>query len=84
MTIRTWVMGLIWAVFIPGLNQFFSFRYPSVAIKSIVPLLLTFPLGNLWAAYVPRKRVLGVSLNPGPFSMKEHVLITVSVARDDA
>lgn len=78
MTIRTWVIGLAWAIFIPGLNQFLFFRYPYISIQSLVPLLLTFPLGNLWAAYMPRKRIFGVSLNPGPFSMKEHVLITVS------
>ncbi|KAL4069062.1 OPT oligopeptide transporter protein-domain-containing protein [Scleroderma citrinum] len=76
-TIRTWVLGLAWAILIPGLNQFLFFRYPFVVIRNLVPLLLTFPLGNLWAAYMPRKRILGVSLNPGPFSMKEHVLITI-------
>lgn len=76
-TIRTWVIGLAWAVFMPGLNQFLSFRYPNVTIRLFVPLLLTFPIGNLWAAYMPRKRLFGVSLNPGPFSMKEHVLITI-------
>jgi OPT oligopeptide transporter protein len=33
-TLRAWVLGLIWAVLIPGVNQFFYFRYPSVVISS--------------------------------------------------
>ncbi|KAI6102356.1 origin recognition complex subunit 5 C-terminus-domain-containing protein [Pisolithus thermaeus] len=77
MTLRTWVLGLAWAVITSGLNQFMFYRYPSVAISSFVPQLLSFPMGKLWARYIPRKRIFGVSLNPGPFSMKEHVLITV-------
>jgi hypothetical protein len=61
----------------PGVNQVFFFRYPAVPITGIVAQLLSFPLGKLWETYVPQKRILGVSLNPGPFSIKEHVLITV-------
>ncbi|KAI6156158.1 OPT oligopeptide transporter protein-domain-containing protein [Pisolithus thermaeus] len=77
MTLRTWVLGLAWAVITSGLNQFMFYRYPSVTISSFVPQLLSFPMGKLWARYIPRRRVFGVSLNPGPFSMKEHVLITI-------
>ncbi|KAH7925661.1 small oligopeptide transporter [Leucogyrophana mollusca] len=77
LTLRTWVIGLAWAIVMPGVNQFFFFRYPSVPITGIVAQLLSFPLGRLWAAYLPRIRILGVSLNPGPFTIKEHVLITI-------
>ncbi|KAI6095502.1 OPT oligopeptide transporter protein-domain-containing protein [Pisolithus croceorrhizus] len=77
MTLRTWVLALAWAVITPGLNQFMFYRYPPVAISSFVLQLLSFPIGKLWARYIPRKRIFGVSLNPGPFSMKEHVLITM-------
>jgi hypothetical protein len=98
-TFRAWVVGLIWAVVIPGANQFFYFRFPSVTItavclpplfesvvppllnqvlaKKIVPQLLTFPLCKLWARYMPKVTVFGVSLNPGPFTIKEHVIITI-------
>jgi len=34
-TFRAWVVGLIWAIFIPGVNQFFFFRYPSIAISQV-------------------------------------------------
>lgn len=79
MTLRTWVLGLTLAVLMASVNQFLFFRYPSVPIGSTTAQLVSFPLGRLWASYVPRKRIFGVSLNPGPFSIKEHVLITVGV-----
>jgi hypothetical protein len=34
-TFRAWTVGLIWAVLIPGVNQFFFFRYPSVSITQV-------------------------------------------------
>ncbi|KAF9502152.1 OPT oligopeptide transporter, partial [Pleurotus eryngii] len=68
---------MVWAIIIPGLNQFFYFRYPSVTIGGIVAQLLSFPVGRAWAAIMPNVRILGVSINPGPFTIKEHVLITI-------
>ncbi|KAF8518158.1 small oligopeptide transporter [Hysterangium stoloniferum] len=76
-TIRAWIIGFLWAILIPGLNQFFFFRFPSVTIGNLVAQLLSFPLGRAWARVVPDWKIFGVSLNPGPFSVKEHVLITV-------
>jgi OPT family small oligopeptide transporter len=76
-TVRTWVLGLIWAIIIPGLNQFFFFRFPGVTITGIVAQLLSFPCGRAAAAYIPNWRIMGISLNPGPFTVKEHVLITI-------
>lgn len=46
-------------------------------MTGIVAQLLTFPLGRAWARIVPNVKIFGVSLNPGPFSIKEHVLITI-------
>jgi OPT family small oligopeptide transporter len=76
-TFRAWFIGILWAILIPGLNQFFFFRFPSVTIGGIVAQLVSFPLLRLWARVVPRVKVFGVSLNPGPFSIKEHVIITI-------
>nr|AGA20372.1 oligopeptide transporter 1 [Phanerodontia chrysosporium] len=76
-TFRAWVIGLMWAVVVPGLNQFFFFRFPSISISSVVIQLLSFPMVRLWAAVVPKVKVFGISLNPGPFTVKEHVLITI-------
>ena len=43
----------------------------------LVAQLLTFPLGRLVARFLPRVRILGHSLNPGPFTIKEHVVVTI-------
>jgi OPT family small oligopeptide transporter len=76
-TLRAWTLGLFWAIIIPGLNQFFFFRYPAVTVTSIVAQLLTFPLGRAWARVLPNVSIFGVHLNPGPFTIKEHVIITI-------
>ncbi|KAI0342190.1 OPT oligopeptide transporter [Trametopsis cervina] len=76
-TFRAWFIGILWAILIPGLNQFFFFRFPSVSIGSVVAQLISFPLLRLWARVVPQVKIFGVALNPGPFTIKEHVLITI-------
>jgi hypothetical protein len=40
-TFRAWVVGLIWAVLIPGVNQFFYFRFPSVYISQVCESFVT-------------------------------------------
>lgn len=77
-TLRTWVIGLVWAILTSGVNQFFFFRFPSVFIGGIVAQLCSFPIGHVAAAFMPNWSIFGVRLNPGPFTVKEHVLITVS------
>ena len=43
----------------------------------IVAQLISFPLMRLWARVVPRVKIFGVQLNPGPFNIKEHTVITI-------
>ncbi|KAJ3571959.1 hypothetical protein NP233_g3403 [Leucocoprinus birnbaumii] len=76
-TLRSWIIGIIWSILIPGLNQFFFFRYPSVTITGIVAQLLSFPIGRAAAAFLPNWSIFGLPLNPGPFTVKEHVLVTI-------
>ncbi|KZV91748.1 OPT oligopeptide transporter [Exidia glandulosa HHB12029] len=76
-TLRAWVIGIIWAIVVPGLNQFFFFRYPSVTITGLVAQLLSFPMGRLWAYALPNVKLFGIAVNPGPFTIKEHVLVTI-------
>ena len=35
MTLRVWVIGVIWAIIIPGMNQFFFFRFPAVTVTGV-------------------------------------------------
>lgn len=76
-TFRAWVIGIIWAILIPGVNQFFFFRFPSVTITQIVPQLLSFPICKAWARYLPNVTLFGLEVNPGPFTIKEHVIVTI-------
>jgi len=41
--------------------------------NKLVAQLVSYPMGGLWAQFMPRVQILGVSLNPGPFTIKEHV-----------
>ena len=34
-TIRAWVLGIIGAIVLPGVNQFFYLRYPGIVIGSV-------------------------------------------------
>ena len=58
--------------------------FPSSVAESIalckfkfVTLFLSLLMGKLWARYVPKASIFGISLNPGPFTVKEHVIISI-------
>ena len=61
-----------------------TFLDPSIFITGIFVQLLSLPLAQVLAAILPTKsfNTFGYiwSLNPGPFSIKEHVCITVMVS----
>lgn len=76
-TLRAWFLGICFAIVMPALNQFFNLRYPSILVGPLVAQLIAFPLGRFWAKFVPQVRILGLSTNPGPFNIKEHVLVTM-------
>jgi hypothetical protein len=40
-------------------------------------MLLSLPICKAWARYPPNISFFGIPLNPGPFTIKEHVIITV-------
>lgn len=82
-TFRAWLIGFIFTMLGSGINQFFSMRYPSVTISSIVAQLLAYPVGCTLAKILPVKtvRLFGrrdFVINPDHhFNMKEHTIITV-------
>ncbi|CAN0915778.1 Oligopeptide transporter 1 [Linum grandiflorum] len=83
LTFRTWVLGLCSCVFLSVLNQFFGYRYNGLYVGSTSAQILVLPLGRLMAASLPTTRFRvpltkwSFTLNPGPFNVKEHVLITI-------
>ncbi|MED6106529.1 oligopeptide transporter 4 [Stylosanthes scabra] len=80
-TFRMWFLGLISCCLLSFLNQFFAYRSEPLVITQITVQIATLPLGRFMARILPtRKFGIGskkFSLNPGPFNMKEHVLITI-------
>ncbi|ORZ32388.1 OPT oligopeptide transporter protein-domain-containing protein [Catenaria anguillulae PL171] len=82
LTFRVWVLGTFFCCAVAFANQIlFLFRTNPIAISSFVTVLLSYPLGRIMAATLPGYKFnlfgIEVNLNPGPFSVKEHVLINV-------
>lgn len=80
-TVRAWVLGMLFMTIGSALNMLFSLRNPAIQITSIVAQLVSYPAGVLWEKFMPTRQFntfgLKWSLNPGPFNMKEHTLITI-------
>ncbi|KAK0599821.1 hypothetical protein LWI29_008946 [Acer saccharum] len=83
LTFRTWVLGIISCCILSFVNQFFGYRQNHLHVGSISAQILVLPIGKLMAATLPSKQIQvaftkwSFSLNPGPFNLKEHVLITI-------
>ncbi|KAJ0986918.1 hypothetical protein J5N97_005274 [Dioscorea zingiberensis] len=81
-TFRVLVIGLSTCILSSSLSKFFSFRRNPIAIELVFFQLLALPAGRLMAATLPKRLIRlpctswKFSLNPGPFNIKEHVLIT--------
>lgn len=75
------MIGSLFTILGSGLNTLFSMRSPTITVSTLIAQLIAYPLGNLWAKYMPQRtfRTLGIEweLNPGPFTIKEHTLITI-------
>ncbi|TLD38096.1 small oligopeptide transporter [Venturia nashicola] len=80
-TVRAWILGMIAVTIGSGLNMFLSMRNPAVNFPSLVIQLAVYPIGCLWARIMPMKvfNTFGVrwTLNTGPFTIKEHTVITL-------
>ncbi|GKV37383.1 hypothetical protein SLEP1_g45418 [Rubroshorea leprosula] len=83
LTFRTWFLGLLSCCILSSLNQFFSYRQNVLSVSSVSAQIISLPLGKLMAAVLPTTKLrfpftnFSFSLNPGPFTMKEHALITI-------
>lgn len=75
LTFRSVFIGTIWAVILASLNILFSFRTNPFSVPSGLAQLISYPMGIFFAWSLPRG-----FFNPGPFSVKEHVLIYVIAA----
>ncbi|TQV99949.1 small oligopeptide transporter, OPT family [Cordyceps javanica] len=80
-TVRAWAIGLALTVIGASMNTLFSLRQPSISIGPLVAQVVAYPIGHAWARLAPEREFctfgLRWSLNPGPFNIKEHAVITV-------
>ena len=80
-TIRAWILGMIFVTIGSGCNMLFSLRNPAIQITSIVAQLVSYPFGLMMAAWLPTRKFrtfrIEWTLNPGPFNIKEHALVTI-------
>jgi len=84
-TFRMWSIGLLSCALMSFLNQFFTYRTEPLIVTQITVQVASLPVGHFMARVLPRTKrrapaLLGGgewSLNPGPFNMKEHVLISI-------
>ncbi|KAJ3024126.1 hypothetical protein HKX48_006482 [Thoreauomyces humboldtii] len=71
-TFRVFVLGSFWSILMCLVNVVFSFRTAPIAIGTPIITLLSYPMGQALARVLPRG-----AMNPGPWNMKEHVLIVL-------
>ena len=80
LTFRSWFLGLVFTCLLSFVNQFFWYRTSPLVIGVLVAQLLSHVLGKLMAKFLPCRtwKVLrwNFTLNPGPFTVKEHCIIT--------
>ncbi|CAM0945228.1 unnamed protein product [Alopecurus aequalis] len=80
LTFRVWVIGIIGCIILSFVSVLTCFRPNPVDIPGFAIILVCYSLGKFMAAMLPTRlvRVPGTkimfSLNPGPFSIKEHIL----------
>ncbi|KAI5671259.1 hypothetical protein M9H77_11623 [Catharanthus roseus] len=82
LTFRAWFLGLTSCTILIFLNTFFIYRTQPLSISANLMQITVLPVGKFMAVTLPKKQysLFGrwrFSLNPGPFNIKEHVIITV-------
>ncbi|XP_022772273.1 oligopeptide transporter 2-like [Durio zibethinus] len=83
-TFRMWLMGLFSCCLLSFLNTFFSYRSEPLQVTMISIQVASLPVGKFLARMLPttKFKIPGFgnrefTLNPGPFNVKEHVLISI-------
>ncbi|XP_026433527.1 oligopeptide transporter 4-like [Papaver somniferum] len=83
-TFRMWVLGTMSCCLLSFLNQFFSYRSQPLVVTQITVQVAALPIGHFMARVLPTTKFhipgfgsRDFSLNPGPFNLKEHVLISI-------
>ncbi|KAF9010131.1 oligopeptide transporter [Cyathus striatus] len=88
LTLRSLCLGTIFAGLGAALNQIYLFKPVQVTVSTVFLLLIIYSFGNGWAMFMPKRswvtrtryesfgRILHF-INPGPFTIKEHVIASL-------
>lgn len=77
-TFRAWLMGLVACTVLSGIDVYFSAQWPQVTFPTVAIQLLAYPIGVAMSKIpYPRHWPLAEWINPGPFNIKEHTMISV-------
>ncbi|KAJ3214742.1 hypothetical protein HDU67_001281 [Dinochytrium kinnereticum] len=83
LTFRVVIMGVILLITLSIINTLFTFRTNEFFISPLIGVLLSYPLGTFLSKILPRTHFIlpfslgEFTLNPGPFSLKEHALLYI-------
>lgn len=73
-TFRAVLIGSVWGIFLSSCNVLFSFRTNNFFVPTAIAQLISYPMGVLMARTIPKNYQF---FNPGPFTIKEHVIIYI-------
>lgn len=83
LTFRSCILGLLFTCILAFVNQFFTYRTIPIFLNMMIAQLLSYPMGKAMASILPHQTLVlpggrwRFSLNPGPFSIKEHCIISI-------
>ncbi|KAJ3007824.1 hypothetical protein HKX48_008912 [Thoreauomyces humboldtii] len=80
-TFRVLFLGTLWGIGLCFANAIMAFRTAPAIMSATIVLILAYPMGKFMARVLPSHSFTSFgrswSLNPGPFTMKEHVIIVL-------
>ena len=80
-TFRAYTIGILFTLLGAIASNITSLREQPLVVSASIVQLVSLPVGRLWAKLMPDKTLTmgkySLRLNPGPFTIKEHTLITV-------
>ncbi|KAK3821392.1 MAG: OPT oligopeptide transporter protein-domain-containing protein [Benniella sp.] len=83
-TFRFWIISFLFTALGATVQQYYFFRSTSGTYSIFFVNLISYSMGKAMARILPENKIsafgYGMSLNPGPFNIKEHALIGISVS----
>ncbi|KAF9205241.1 hypothetical protein BGZ49_004311 [Haplosporangium sp. Z 27] len=82
-TFRFWTISALFSIIVAVVNQYYYFRSTTGTLSLYFIILVTYTIGAAMARVLPTGSISAfgydLSLNPGPFNIKEHAMIGIAV-----